>query len=97
MGTKKGKVYFEYEEEGEINREDLQGFELVDGQPVNGDSEIVFVVPAMSAKVYDVVKLDPYRPFQKDRRRWDFTVNRLQIEKFIGGSGFGVEIRLLFP
>jgi len=58
FGMKKGKVYLEYEEDGNTIRKGCKVSSWV-MDPVSGDSEILFVVPVMLPEVCDVV-VDPY-------------------------------------
>lgn len=50
FGTKKGKVYFEYEQGGKIKKKTCKITEWRMDDPVNGDSHIKFTVPKTSSK-----------------------------------------------
>ncbi len=86
FGTKKGKVYLEYEEEGQIVRKSCKVTKWW-MDPVTNESEIFFIVPKMLPDVFDVV-VDPYRTIPEIEEKEGFTVKTPEIEKVDPGSGW---------
>jgi hypothetical protein len=72
FGTKKGKVYLEYEEGGQIVRRSCKVTKWwMDA--VTNESEIFFIVPKMLPEVCDVV-IDPYGVIPEDEKEDGFEV-----------------------
>jgi pimeloyl-ACP methyl ester carboxylesterase len=94
FGTKKGKVYLEYEEKGQAIRKNCQvvSWEM---NPVSNDGKIVFVVPKMLPEVCDVV-VDPYSTVEEVEEESGFTVKAPEIHSVNPGSGsVGGQITIL--
>jgi hypothetical protein len=85
FGTKKGKVYLEYEEGGEVIS---KGCKVIKWfmDPVSNVSEIIFVVPKMLPAVCDVV-VDPYSTLQETEEEHGFEVKDPEIDSVQPGSG----------
>jgi hypothetical protein len=78
FGTKKGKVYLEYEESGQIIRKSCKVTKWwMDA--VTNESEIFFIVPKMLPDVFDVV-VDPYSTLQEAEEEHGFEVKAPKIE-----------------
>ena len=72
FGTKKGKVYLEYEEDGNPVRKNCKVLRWA-MDPASGEGEIVFVVPSMMPEVCDVV-VDPSGVLPETEEQDGFTV-----------------------
>jgi hypothetical protein len=85
FGTKKGKVYLEYEEGGQIVGKSCKVTKWW-MDPVTNESEIVFVVPKMLPEVCDVV-VDPYSTLVEVGEEDGFEVKAPEVESLNPGSG----------
>jgi hypothetical protein len=97
FGTKKGKVYLEYEEDGTPVRKNCKVLRWA-MEPTSGDGEIVFVVPAMMPEVCNVV-VDPYGTLPETDEQDGFTVMApeiVSIEPNAGSSGSEITIHGYF-
>jgi hypothetical protein len=77
FGTKKGKVYLEYEDSGSPVRKNCKVLSWA-MDPASGEGEIVFVVPSMMPKVCDVV-VDPYGALPETEEMGGFSVKAPEI------------------
>jgi hypothetical protein len=77
FGTKKGKVYLEYDKDGKIVRKSCK-VKSWTMDPTTGDSEAVFVVPKILPAVCNVV-LDPYSKIEEVEEDNGFTVEAPEI------------------
>jgi hypothetical protein len=94
FGTKKGAVYLEYEEGGSPTRKSCKVSSWV-MDPKTGDSEIVFIVPAMSHEVCNVV-VDPSGALPETEEEHGFEVKAPEIDSVEPGSGsVGEQITIL--
>jgi hypothetical protein len=93
FGTKKGKVYLEYEEGGGILRKSCKVTKWW-MDPATNESEIIFVVPKMLPEVCDVV-VDPYGDIAETEEDHGFEVKAPEIESVNPNSGsVGEEITI---
>jgi hypothetical protein len=85
FGTKKGKVYLEYEEGGQVLKKSCSVTKWW-MDPVTNESEIIFAVPKMSPEVCDVV-VDVLSPLPDAEEKDGFTVKAPAINSVQPGSG----------
>jgi hypothetical protein len=94
FGAKKGKVYLEYEDGGNIVRKSCKVTKWW-MDPVTNESEIFFIVPKMLPEVCDVV-VDPASPLPDAEDEGGFTVEAPEIQSVNPGSGSeGEQITIL--
>ena len=86
FGTKKGKVYLEYEEDGQIVSKSCKVTKWW-MDPVTNESEIFFVVPKMLPEVCDAV-VDPYGIIPEIEEGDGFEVKAPEIDLVEPSSGF---------
>lgn len=85
FGTKRGKVYLEYEEEGIAKLKTCRIIKWI-MDSITGDSEVVFEIPKMLPAVCDVI-LDPYGVLEEVELEDEIMVKAPEIEAVNQDSG----------